>query len=128
MKKINLIYAKTSYKLIGLAFEVFNELGYGYKEKYYQKAYEKLLIRDKTKYQREVCAIIKFQNENLAKIYLDFLINNKVIVELKAKDRFLKSNIKQVYSYLKANDLKLGLIFNFTRSGIKHKRILNLYQ
>lgn len=127
MKKIKLVYSDISYKLIGLAFEVFNELGFGYKEKYYQKAYEKLLIRDKTKYKKEVYAIIKFQETDLARIYLDFLIENKVILELKAKDRFLRSNIKQVHSYLKANNLKLGLIINFTKFGIKHKRVLNLY-
>jgi len=128
MRKIKLVFPEISYKLIGLAFEVYNELGFGYKEKYYQQAYEKLLIRDKIEYQRELYANVKFQDQDLAKIYLDFLIENKVILELKAKDRFLISNIKQVHTYLKAKKLKLGLIINFTKSGIKHKRILNLYQ
>ncbi len=126
MNKIKLIYPKTSYKLIGLAFEIFNELGFGYKEKYYQKAYEKLLVINKIPYQKEVFTKIKFQNEDLANIYLDFLIRDKLVVELKARDRFLKSNIKQVHTYLKANNIKLGLIINFTKIGIKYKRILNI--
>jgi GxxExxY protein len=127
MNKIKLIYPKTSYRLIGLAFDIFNELGFGYKEKYYQKAYEKLLIENKINYKREVYTKIKFHGEDLARIYLDFLISKKIIIELKARDRFLKSNIKQVYSYLKANGIKLGIIINFTKVGVKYKRILNLF-
>lgn len=127
MKKIKLLYPKLSYQIIGFAYEVFNELGYGYREKYYQKAFEKLLINNKITYQKETPVKMYFQNEILSKQYLDFLIEDKIIIEIKVKDRFLKSNIQQIYSYLKTNDKKLGLLINFTHDGIKYKRILNLY-
>lgn len=72
MKKIELIYPKLSYQLIGLVFEIYNELGYGYKEKYYQMAYEKLLISNKIKYQKEVPVNINFKGEKLATVFFGF--------------------------------------------------------
>ena len=127
MKKIELIYPKLSYQLIGLVFEIYNELGYGYKEKYYQMAYEKLLISNKIKYQKEVPVNINFKGEKLATVFLDFLVDDKIIIELKSKDRFGKNNIEQVYNYLKANGKKLGILINFTREGVKYKRIVNIH-
>lgn len=58
--------------------------------------------------------------------YIDFIINNKIILEIKKGDRFIKSNIDQIYSYLKVTGLKLGILANFTRKGIQFKRMVNL--
>ena len=127
MHKIKLVYSKLSYQIIGLAYEIFNELGYGYREKYYQKAFEQLLQENKIQYSREALVRTKFHNKQFAIVFLDFIIKNKIIVELKSQERFKKSNIKQIYEYLKSNNLKLGLLINFTKDGIKSKRILNLY-
>lgn len=60
------------------------------------------------------------------KYILDFLYENIIVIELKQGDSFSKRNINQIYSYLKATGLKLGLLINFTRSGVKFKRIVNL--
>ena len=57
--------------------------------------------------------------------YFDFLIDNKIILELKVRNYFSNKDISQLYSYLKAKDIKLGLIAHFTRSGVKFKRVVN---
>lgn len=69
---------------------------------------------------------LKYKEENIGKYYLDFLIENKIVIELKKGDYYSRKNISQIYNYLVATDIKLGLLVNFTQSGIKFKRILNI--
>lgn len=57
---------------------------------------------------------------------MDFLIDNKIILEIKKSDRFSKLEIAQVHGYLKATGKRLGMIVHFTREGVKFKRILNI--
>ena len=125
-KTIQLIYPDLSYKLVGILFTVFNELGYCYQEKYYQRAIAKVLKENKIEFKEQVYAPLEFKGERIGGYYLDFLIENRLILEIKKGDRFSKTNIDQVYSYLKRFNLKLGIIANFTRGGLKFKRIVNI--
>ena len=125
-KTIQLIYPDLSYKLVGILFTVFNELGYGYQEKYYQRAIAKFFKKNKIEFKEQVYAPLEFKGERIGGYYLDFLIENRLILEIKKGDRFSKTNIDQVYSYLKRFNLKLGIIANFTRGGLKFKRIVNI--
>lgn len=123
---IQLVYPELSYKVVGILFSAFNELGYGYQEKYYQKAVAKILRENRIEFKEQVYAPLEFKGERIGGYYLDFLIYNKLILEIKKSDRFAKSNIEQVYAYLKRFNLKLGIIANFTKSGLKFKRIINI--
>ena len=58
---------------------------------------------------------------------MDFLIDGKIILEIKKDTNFRRTNIEQVVGYLKETNLRLGIIVNFTKEGVKFKRILNLY-
>lgn len=116
-----------SYKIIGVVFDVFNELGYGYQEKYYQKAIAKSFNQLGISYKQQVPFMIKFKGEIIGRYFLDFLIEDKIVLEIKKETNFRKHNIKQVIGYLKATSLKLGIIVNFTKDGVKFKRILNIY-
>lgn len=69
---------------------------------------------------------IEFNGEVIGKYFLDFLVEDKIIVEIKQGNYFSKSHIEQIHNYLKANNLKLGLLANFTMNGVKIKRIVNL--
>jgi GxxExxY protein len=57
---------------------------------------------------------------------LDFLYEDKIVIELKQGENFSRQDFKQIYAYLRATNLKLGLLIHFTRTGIKFKRIVNL--
>lgn len=120
------IYPKLSYKIIGCVFEVFKRLGFGYRERYYQNAAAEELRRHNILFEEQVHIPLKYKNKIIGRIFLDFLINNKIILELKTGNFFKKANIDQIYSYLKTRNLKLGIIANFTRNGVKFKRILNI--
>ena len=120
------IYKELSYKVVGILFEVYNELGFGYQEKYYEKAIEKILLKEKISFKRQAPFILKFRGEPIGKYYLDFIIDNKIVLELKKGNYFPKRNINQVKEYLKITGLKLAILANFTTTGVKFLRILNL--
>lgn len=120
------IYKDLSYKIVGILFEVYNELGGGYQEKHYERALEKIFSEENVGFKRQAPFVIKIKDKIIGRYYMDFLIEDKIVLELKKGNYFSKNNIKQVLSYLKAMDLKLGIIANFTSSGVKTKRILNI--
>lgn len=122
-----IIYKDLSYKLIGLGYQIFNELGFGLEEKIYAKAYEQLLIENKIPYIREAYCPIKINNQTIARNYFDFLIMDKIVLELKVGDYKYKDACSQLQKYLKTSNLKLGIIVRFMRDGAKIKRIVNLY-
>ena len=120
------IYKELSYKIVGILFEVYNELGYGYQEKYYERAIEKYFIVEKIRYARQLPCKIIVKGEAIGRYYLDFLVEDKIVLEIKKGNYFSKSNIEQVKGYLKATNTKLAILANFTSSGVKFIRVLNL--
>ena len=75
---------------------------------------------------KEFYAPIIVNEKVIAKRYYDFLICGKIILELKTKENKYRDVCSQVFKYLKASGLKLGLIIRFTKNGIKIKRIPNI--
>ena len=124
--KKDLLYPELSYQIIGILFEVYNTLGYGYKEKYYQASITALLKSLGVKFKEQVLVEIKMGGEAIAKGFADFIIEEKIIVEIKKGDSFRKDNIDQVSSYLKMTGLQLGILANFTSKGLLYKRIVNI--
>lgn len=111
---------------MGLIFEVFNELGYGHKESVYQKAIAKSFADDGIEFKEQLRYKLKYKGKELGIYIFDFLVFNNIIIELKQRDFFSSKDISQLYKYLKATGLKLGLIVHFTSKGIRYKRIVNL--
>ncbi len=126
MSEEKVIYKELSYKIVGILFEVFNELGYGYKEKYYQKAIALLLKENNILFQEQLLYRIKFRGKNLGNQFLDFLIEGKIILEIKRGNYYSKHNIQQVKQYLKVTNKKLAILANFTDKGVKTMRVLNI--
>ena len=68
-----------------------------------------------------------FQDKIIGKYYMDFIIENKIVLEIKRGDYFVRTNIKQIIDYLKAVNLQLGILANFTNNKMRYMRILNAY-
>lgn len=126
LQRNDLIYPELSYEIMGILFEIYKEMGSGYREKYYQNATALRLKECCYKFQEQVFIPVYYKDNKIGKLFMDFLIEDKIVLELKKDDKFSRKNIEQVYSYLKAKNLKLGIIANFTKEGVKYKRILNL--
>ena len=126
VRRNDLVYPEFSYEIIGYAYEVWDELGPGHLEKIYQKSLAIVLRAKNRKFQEQVYYALKFRNEIVGKGFLDFLIDDKIIIELKKDGNFSKTNIEQVLNYLKLSNLKLVILINFTKEGVKFKRIVNV--
>lgn len=124
--KKDLIYPKETYEIVGFMYEIWDKVGYGHKENFYQKAVAEIFRKNKKEFKEQLRAKVMYDGKEIGEYIFDFLYNDKIIIELKQGDTFSKQNIKQIYSYLKAVKLNLGLLINFTRSGVKFKRIVNI--
>ena len=96
-----IIYKELSYRIVGILFEVFNELGSGYQEKHYERVIEKCFSDENINYIRQAPYVIKMRDEIIGRYYMDFVIENKIVLELKKGNYFSPKNIKQVNGYLK---------------------------
>ena len=92
--KDKLLYKDLSYQTVGILYDVYNELGPGYKEIIYQKALARAFTDAKIKYSEQEHCEIFFREENIGCHYLDFLIENKIILEIKRKARFSKNDFE----------------------------------
>ena len=120
-----LLYAEESFKINGAIYEVHKALGPGLLEKVYQEALEKELKFQGIPFEREKSFTITYKGEELEQKYIaDFVIYDKIVVELKAVEELLPVHKAQVINYLALTGLKLGLLVNFNAEKIKPERIV----
>jgi GxxExxY protein len=126
MKDLSIvIYPELSYKITGVLFIVHNELGRYCNEKQYADRVEFYLKKFKIRYEREKVLPKSFENEMNGRNKVDFLIENKIILEIKAKRLLEREDYYQVKRYLIALNKKLGIAVNFRDKYLRPKRILN---
>jgi GxxExxY protein len=126
MEKDILIYKELSYEIVGILFDVYNQVGPGYNEKYYEKAISSGLAKKNITFQSQVPANLTYNQEVIGTFYLDFLIDHKVILEIKVGQKFSKQNFNQVHEYLKTTGMQLAILAIFTQKGVKFIRVLNV--
>lgn len=121
----SIIYKEESYKIIGICMEVHNQLGKGFNEIVYSDALEIELMDNGIHYSREKKFDISYKGNLLPHKYkADFIIDNKIVLELKAVSSLSSSHVKQTLNYLAVSKLKLGLLINFGEDSLKYKRIV----
>ena len=113
-----------TYRVIGAAMAVHNQVGGGYKEEVYEKALEVELNRLGIAVQRQYPVPVEYQGEQVALFYLDLYIEEQVVVEVKALSHQLTNDeLAQVINYLKATGAPVGLLFNFGRRRLEYRRV-----
>lgn len=120
-----LVYPELSYKLTGILFAVHNELGRFCNEKQYGDLVEKYLKKFHFQYEREKTLPSSLNKEFPNRNRIDFLIEDKIILEIKAKRILTREEYYQTKRYLVALNKKLGIIANFRDKYLRPKRILN---
>lgn len=117
-----LIYPEESKKILGLAIQLHNEMGCGFREKVYQDAFEVLLKENKIPYEREKHIEMVFHGVKLERdFFYDFLIDDKIGVELKAVSEIVGEFESQIINYLHISNHKLGLLLNFGTTSLEYK-------
>ncbi len=119
-------YKEESYKIVGAAMHVYNQLGIGFLEPVYQEALEIELQRRGIPFEREKELTIMYDGMQLQQTYrADFVCYNNIIVELKAVSALDNIHRAQVHNYLKATGYKLGILINFGDAcGLDYERIV----
>lgn len=120
-----IVLPELSYKIMNVLFTVHNELGPSLLEKYYQRAVAKELEKQGLSYQEEVSVTLMYKEERIGKYFLDFVVEQKVILETKAQVAYSPKFFKQTLAYLKETGLPLAILVNFRRPRLEYKRIIN---
>jgi GxxExxY protein len=125
-KRVDLLYKDLSYKIRGAAIEVRKNYGPGHKEVLYQRAFAEELGFRKISYQKEKA--IRIFSPKTGKVVgsyqPDSIVEDKIIIELKALEKIPRKNFDQIYSYLRNSEYELGFLINFNSNGVNIKRII----
>lgn len=109
-----ILYREECYAIQGAIFEVYREMGSGFLEAVYQECLEREFKNLGVPFSSQIELAIKYKGELLSQYYKpDFICYDKIIVEIKGVSAIKKEHHAQVLNYLKATNLKLGLIANF---------------
>jgi GxxExxY protein len=116
--------ADVTEKIIGAAFSVYGELGYGFLESVYQRAMQVELQHRGLKCEIECPIKVKYRNVIVGDFRADLFVNDVVIVELKTAKDYNAEDEPQLLNELKATGIKVGLLINFGRTKVEFKRMV----
>lgn len=118
-----IILKELCYRVNGLLFKTHNELGRFCREKQYGDYFEKLLSQNSVGFEREKPLKVEGIDNERSNV-VDFIIDNELLIDLKAKPMVTKADYYQMQRYLRATGHKLGLIVNFRNSYLKPIRVI----
>ena len=118
------LYSASTSRIINLAIKIHKELGLGFIERIYEKALNHELIKNKIDFEKQKIIKVRYDNILLGDQRIDFLIEDKIVVELKAVSEINEIHISQMLSYLKTMSKKVGLILNFAKNKLDIKRVV----
>ena len=121
----NIIYRKESYDIVGCLYEVFNGLGNGLSEIVYKDAIEyEFNVRD-IPFEREKEFSVRYKDIVLKhKFYADFVVYDKIILEIKTVEVLTDIHLGQCINYLKVSQNRLAILANFKGEGLEYKRVV----
>lgn len=120
----DLAHASTTEAIIGAAFEVHRQLGYGFLERVYQKALQVELQSRGCGAEIEKKIKVHYKGVVVGDYEADLLVNEKVLVELKVASHYNPEDEAQLLNELKATGIKVGLLLNFGRAKVEFKRMV----
>jgi len=120
----DLLYSDLTREIIGAAMEVHSNLGPGFLESVYEAAMAIEFDLRNVTYERQKAIPVMYKGEKAKDFFCDFLVDGKVLVELKALKTTTGVEEAQVLNYLKATGLAVGLLINFGEQSLKYKRLV----
>ena len=120
---MTLLHEEQTGKIIEACFEVINELGAGFLESVYQQALLIVLAQKGLRARSQAPISVMFRGQSVGEFYADILVEDKVIIELKAVSALTPAHKAQVINYLKATEIDVGLLINFGQPRLEYKRL-----
>ena len=124
LKMAEIFHKELSYKIVGLAMQLHRELGHRFLEKLYENALMLLFRENGIKAERQVPIKVYFHGQIVGDFIADILVDDRIILELKASGSLNKARQAQTINYLKATGLKLAILINFGKSSLEHERLV----
>jgi GxxExxY protein len=122
--KRELIEKDLTDKIIGACIEVSNELGAGFLESVYEKALVIALLAKGLKVQAQAALEVRFRGHVVGEFYADILVENRVVIEVKAAKALTAEHEAQLINYLRATGIRVGLLVNFGKPRVEWKRLV----
>ena len=119
-----ILYKDLSYRIVGLAIQVRKELGFGFLEKVYENALMVLLEENGIKAEQQFPIKVTFHGRVIGDYIADILVENQIILELKAQDKIVEIHKAQTLNYLRATNLRLAILLNFGKDRLEHERLI----
>lgn len=123
---VELLYREESYQLIGICMKIHTRLGKGFKEVVYKDALEvEMRSKGNIPYEREKSFCIEYKGVILPHRFIaDYIVFDSIILEIKAASQIHTDNFRQTLNYLRASQVKLGLVINFGADKLEFQRII----
>lgn len=121
---MELLYKELSYTVIGAAIEVHKVLGPGFLESVYQKALAHEMKLQKIEFREQVRLPVKYKGELMGEYIADFVVESKIILEIKSVSKLTTNHLAQAMHYLTATGNRLALLINFGTPSLEHKRVV----
>ena len=114
-----------TYRIRGAVYEVYEQLGHGYLEKVYERALIAELRQRGLRARPQVPFVIRYKDKVVGEYYVDVLVEDRIIVELKAQSRLGNADQAQLLNYLKAAGLRVGMLVNFSHPKAQIRRLVS---
>ena len=121
-------YEELTSEILNACFEVSNELGRGFLESVYEKALLLALREKGLSAQSQVPLNVNFRGQCVGTFFADIVVENKVLLELKAVKAIAPEHIAQILNYLKATGMEVGLLINFSSTKLEYRRFNNRFE
>ena len=115
-------HEEITHKIIGSAYNVYNQLGFGFLESVYRKSMVIELTKTNLEVEEEVPLKVYYDGKVVGEFYIDLLVEKEIVVELKSVQNIIKEHEVQLVNYLNGLRMELGLLINFGASGVEIKR------
>lgn len=119
-----IVEKELSYKIVGVAFKVRDELGYGFLEKVYENALVVGLREIGIAVEKQVPMEVMYHGHVVGTFFADIVVEGRIIVEVKTGEAMIKAHIAQTLNYLKASRMVLGIVLNFNRHSVDVERLV----
>ena len=124
----SILHKELTGSILKLFYEVYNELGHGFLEKVYQNALYTELKKNGFEVESQKQIKVYYKNVEVGEYYADLIVNNKVILELKATESITEAHEFQLLNYLKSTNIEVGLLLNFGKKPEFCRKVFQNYR
>jgi GxxExxY protein len=127
LRRNDIVLPDLSYFVVGVLFDIYNDIGFGHLERVYQKAIADTLKYKDIKFSDQPSLSLQYRGTKVGRYIPDFIIANSLVLELKRDTKLKRIHFDQANAYLKATNYPLSILASFNKDGVEYRRLVNTY-